>query len=408
MSRSIAGALALASFAASVALPAHAQAPPAAERAEAGTAFDAALALDPDIAGAQAELRAAEIRARTVGLLFEGAPSATLNWQSDKGGAGLGYREYEAEVSAPLFLPGERGAARRAASAQLDAARAQLDLARLDLAARLRAAWAERGRAEGAARIARRLAEDSVQLVAATRRLAGAGEQSQLDLVQVEALQAQAEAESARTDAAFVAADAQWRALIGASAAAFVDARPIDGAGLDDHPLLRLRRAEEAFGTASARRASLGGFPSPEIGLLARREREARGLDDLESFGFMVRLPLGRDPGTRAATAEARAVEIRARAASGQDRRALEAGILASRARLAAAERSLSGARTRVDRLTQALTFTERGRREGALGFIEYLRARSALAEAELALSDATVDRATAEGDLAQALGIAP
>ena len=175
MSRTIASALALGAWGAASVLgggaPAHAQEPAITALAEAQSAFAAALARDAEIAGAEAELKAAQMRARSVGLILEGAPSANLSYRNDRGGAGLGYREYEAEVSAPIFLAGERGAAQRAAIAQRDAAQARLELARLDLASRLRAAWWDRERAQASLQIARRQAADAVELAVATRRL---------------------------------------------------------------------------------------------------------------------------------------------------------------------------------------------------------------------------------------------
>lgn len=412
MSRTIASALALGAWGAASVLgggtPAHAQEPAITAPAEAQSAFDAALARDAEIAGAEAELKAAQMRARSVGLILEGAPSANLSYRDDRGGAGLGYREYEAEVSAPIFLPGERGAAERAAIAQRDAAQARLELARLDLASRLRAAWWDRERAQASLRIARRQAADAAELAAATRRLTDAGVQARLDLVQVEALTAEAEAAAIAAETDFEAADTTWRALVGEVAPVFADITAPTEAQLTDHPLLRLRRAEQAYGEAAAQRAALAGFPSPEIGLMARRERSAFGQAEDDSFGVRIRVPLGRDPGTSAAAAEARAIASRARAALTQDQRVLEGRLASARSRLTASERTLAAAQRRQASLTGALSLAERGRREGALGFIEFLRARSALAEAERAAALAVIERASAQSDLAQALGILP
>lgn len=412
MSRTIASALALGAWGAASVLgggaPAHAQEPAITALAEAQSAFAAALARDAEIAGAEAELKAAQMRARSVGLILEGAPSANLSYRNDRGGAGLGYREYEAEVSAPIFLAGERGAAQRAAIAQRDAAQARLELARLDLASRLRAAWWDRERAQASLQIARRQAADAVELAVATRRLTDAGVQARLDLVQVEALTAEAEAAAIAAETDFGAADTTWRALVGEVAPVFADITAPTEAQLTDHPLLRLRRAEQSYGEAAAQRAALAGFPSPEIGLMARRERSAFGQAEDDSFGVRVRVPLGRDPGTSAAAAEARAIASRARAALTQDQRVLEGRLASARSRLTAGERTLAAAQRRQASLTEALALAERGRREGALGFIEFLRARSALAEAERAAALAVIERASAQSDLAQALGMLP
>lgn len=412
MSRTIASALALGAWGAASVLgggaPAHAQEPAITAPAEAQSAFDAALARDAEIAGAEAELKAAQMRARSVGVILEGAPSVNFSYRNDRGGAGLGYREFEAEVSAPIFLPGERGAAQRAAIAQRDAALARLKLARLDLASRVRTAWWNRERAKVSLQIARRQAADATELGAATQRLTEAGVQARLDLVQVEALTAEAEAAAIAAETDFDAADAAWLVLVGDGSFVFADV-PIPGdAGTTGHPLLGLRRAEQSYGEAEAQRAALAGFPSPEIGLLARRERGAFGQAEDDIFGVRVRVPLGRDPGTGAEVADARAIATRARAALAQDERNLESKLASARARLDAAERTRAATQRRQASLAEALALAERGRREGALGFIEFLRAKSALADAERIAALAVIERAFAQSDLAQALGILP
>ncbi len=408
MTRLFAGAAALAALAAAIPpAPVYAQSLTAAPQAEAG-AFQAALARDPEVAGLEAEVRAAEMRARGVGWVFEGAPSASLSYRSDQAGSGLGAREYEAEIGAPIWLPGERGAAHRAAAAELAALRAQLDLARLDVAAQVREGAAQVRRAEAALTLAERAVRDAGVLVAATRRLTDAGEAARADLVLAEAAEAEAQAARASAEADAISARARFRALTGLESASFVDAGADPPPSLDMHPLLRLRQAERDAGEANARRAALAGFPSPEVGLLARRERGAFAQDYEESVGVRITVPLGRDPGTGAAAAQARAQALRAEAALQADRAALEAGVAEAQARLAAAEAGLTAARTRRDRLAEALVFAERAQREGETGFIEVLRARSAAADAERALAFAEIDRDVALGALAQALGILP
>ena len=408
MSRFFAGAAALAALAAALPpAPVYAQTVAAAPHAETD-AFQAALARDPDVAGLEAEAQAAEMRARSFGWVFEGAPSASLSYRSDQAGSGLGAREYEAEIGAPIWLPGERGASQRAAAAELAAARAQLDIARLDVAARVRETAAQVRQAEAALTLADRAVRDTGALVAATRRLTDAGEAARADLVLAEAAEAEAQAARASAEADAISSRARFRALTGLESLTFVDAVAEAPPTLDEHPLLRLRQAQREAGQANAQRAVLAGFPSPEVGLLARRERDAFGQDYEESVGVRVTVPLGRDPGTGAAAVQARAQARRAEAALQSDRAALEAGVAEAQARLAAAEAGLTAARTRRDRLAEALVFAERAQREGETGFIEVLRARSAAADAERALAFANIDREVALGALAQAWGILP
>jgi outer membrane protein TolC len=367
-----------------------------------------ALALDPAVVGLRSRIAAADLLAGAYHPFVEGAASATVSYRSDWLGSGAGAREYEAEVSTPVWLPDERATAERAAQAELAVLRATLDLAVLAVAGRLRAAWIDVRRSEAVFTTTDRAAQGAEALVASTRQLKEAGEAPQADLVLAQAAAADARAQLATAQAEVTAARAVFNALTGAESATFVDASLSVEPPADGHPLLRLRRAERAAGVANARRANLAGYPSPEVGIMARRERGIFGQDYEHSFGLRLTVPLGKDPGTGAAVAAARADARQAEAALEADSATLEAQRLAAEARFAAAEANVVAARVRRDRMGEVLGFTERAHREGEVGFVELLRARSAHADAERAAALAIIDRDAAQGALAQALGILP
>jgi biotin carboxyl carrier protein len=113
-----------------------------------------------------------------------------------------------------------------------------------------------------------------------------------------------------------------------------------------------------------------------------REKRDARGgFENALLVGIGV--PIGRDYSATAETAGARSEAVRAAAEASRIRTRTAAERSASAARLAVLRRTQDEAQVRRDALAQALALTERGRREGEIGFIEVLRGRQALGAAD-------------------------
>ncbi|MDQ3074689.1 MAG: TolC family protein, partial [Pseudomonadota bacterium] len=86
----------------------------------------------------------------------------------------------------------------------------------------------------------------------------------------------------------------------------------------------------------------------------------------------------------------------------------LAAERLAGERRLALARRALDEAEARRRALAEALALTERGRREGEIGYLEVLRARQTVAQATRDLAVARVAALAAISTYNQAQGVLP
>ena len=76
--------------------------------------------------------------------------------------------------------------------------------------------------------------------------------------------------------------------------------------------------------------------------------------------------------------------------------------------RLSVAENALVDAQARQSALREALSLTERGRAEGEIGYIEYLRARQELFDDERDLGAARVAKSAAISNVNQSMGVLP
>ncbi len=86
-------------------------------------ATEAAWSLTPQARAAQQRQAELDARGRAAASFLAGPPSVGLSHRTDRVGSNGGLRETEAELSAPLWWPGVRGAT----AAQVDADRAALE-----------------------------------------------------------------------------------------------------------------------------------------------------------------------------------------------------------------------------------------------------------------------------------------
>ena len=121
-----------------------------------------------------------------------------------------------------------------------------------------------------------------------------------------------------------------------------------------------------------------------------------------------VAVPLGRDSRAVADAAGTRAEALSAGAEATRLRMRLTADQRSALVRLSVADRALIDAETRQSALREALVLTERGRAEGEIGYIEYLRARQALFDAERDLAAAHVAKSAAISNVNQSMGVLP
>lgn len=388
-----------------VAGAAHAQSAPtltlseALRRAEAGS---------PEIAAAEASVRAAKGRARQAG--FAPNPQASLEVENALGSGpygGLDSAEATLAVEQTLELGGKRRARRNAAEAEVAAAGARLAIARADVASQVRAAYAEAVAAKERLALTDEAVERASELARIASKLVEEGREPPLRAYR--ALAAAGEAAAARDAAqAEVAATTRGLAvLLGDTEAAF----EVDGtvhlersstAVLDPTETLDVKLAELELAAARARVALEKTARVPDI-TVGGGVRHYRDTGDTAFVGAVsVPIPINnRNQGSiAAAEAEATAAEARRNLALAQANRRIRD----AQAALAAAESRLKTLRDlSIPNAKDAVRLARLGYQEGEFTLLEVLDAEEALAQAREGLIDAELARAKALAALERA-----
>ena len=367
-------------------------------------ASERALSLLPEVAAGQRLRDQVEAERRASRGPFVGPPVVSGDVVLGSGGL----TEQEIGVSAGFRWPGEGRAARTAADRGGELVEADLQEARLRIAGQLRAAWWKLASAMEVIAVERKLAEIADQEVATVTRLVGAGVQARRDLLLAQAERAAVLAQLSASETDYVDAVAEYEALAGPPPTRFPAETPTIGFALDQHPAVRAALARAAAAQARATTQSYGSRPRIEGRVGARRERDGAGNGYGNALLAGIGIPIGQNYIAIAETAGARSEAARATAEAALVRRRLAAERAAAERRLALSRRALGEARIRQDALSQALALTERGRREGEVGYIEALRARQALGDATRDLVIAQVEASAAISTFNQAQGVLP
>lgn len=375
---------------------------PAATIAEATSRAAARL---PELAAADAYRMQVAAQRRSARGPFVGPP--VVSGDIEIGNEGLS--EQEVGVSAGFRWPGEGRAARLAAERSGLEIDATLADARLVIAGEVRSAWWTLASALGVLAVEREQAALADQEVTATTRLVAAGVQARRDLLLAQAEQSAIDARLSAAEQDLVTAQAEFEALAGPAPGQFPPETPTSsGVGVDEHPAVRAALARAAAAEARAVASRFGSRPRIEGSVGVRRER-----DDLRG-GFEsalvvgVGIPIGRNYAAVAESAGAQAEALRTAAEAARVRMRLEAERLAGARRLDVSRRAVGEAEARRNALAEALALTERGRREGEIGFLEVLRARQTVAQATRDLAVARVAALAAISAYNQVQGVLP
>jgi cobalt-zinc-cadmium efflux system outer membrane protein len=325
-------------------------------------------------------------------------------------------RETEVTLSWPLWMPGQRGAALRAARADAGWADANLALTRLEVAGKVReAAWgiavrqAELELVQARVGFMKKLAED-------VDRRVGAGDLARSDALAARADLLESEAERADAQRELHAAQAEWRVLTGLEE--MPDADEIENeAHIDVDKLVadagtppELAAAEQAVqraeGQLSAVRRSLG--TPPELAIGTRNEVRGPGLPGENSLTVELRVPLGLG---------ARRSQLRAQAQTELD--ASQAELTLARSRQAAeleesklaitlADQQLDSERQRRQLLGERSRLMQRAFAAGEIDLAELLRTLRTSTEADASYARRHAEHGLAHARLLQAIGTLP
>lgn len=370
-------------------------------------ALDAAWARHPQAAALSARGDEAAARTALAAAWTAGAPSFAAGHLGDRFGSNDGRREWEIELAAPLWLPGQQAARQsEAASAGsvLAAARAAL---RLHMAGRVREGGWTVVAARAALDAAQQREASARALEAGVLRRHAAGELARIDanLAQGEHLAAQADVAEAVT--VLHAAEQAWRALTGLPAPAALDEERAADAG-EDHPQLATAVAALHAAQTRLRVAQASGRDAPELALRLVRERDAAGEPWGSALGVQFKLPFASAPQARLNDAAARAELAEATANLAQARQAVTLEIERARAELDAAVRRYAAAQTRQALGADTLRLAEKAFALGEADLSTLLRLRATALDADAERARQRVARAAAVSRLNQALGVLP
>lgn len=324
--------------------------------------------------------------------------------------------ETEVGIAWPLWMPGQRGAAIRAARADQAWAEANLSVTRLEVAGQVReAAWevaaSQAGHDLATARVTflRKLAAD------VSRRVA-AGDLARTDALSAEADLLAAEAELADAQRALQASHSQWKVLTGLDE--LPDANEIENeAHVDADSLLASagpapgviaaeQAAQRARAGLSVARRSLGA--APELGISAKEEKELPGLRGDRSLIVSLSVPLGvgarRSQQRAAAQTELEASEAELAMARARQQAAVESARLV----VGLADQQLENERRRVALMAERNKLVQQAFAAGEVSLAEVLLTSRQSAEADADLARRHADHGLAHARLLQVIGILP
>ncbi|MDO8347280.1 MAG: TolC family protein [Rugosibacter sp.] len=379
-------------------------------------ALEQAWRLHPQAAGLDA--REAEARAAqevAAGLTPE-PPSVAIGSLNDRYNRNLGRQEWEVELAAPLWLPGQKAAREAEAASRVEEAAAKRAALRWGLAGELREAWWSLAAARNVNALAIRRLATAQALEADVRRRYTVGELSRIDanLAQAEVLAASAE--QAETETALLQAEQALRTLTGTVAPQDVGEEvPTTlrrSGGLlsmpDAHPSLVAAAAATRGARARVTVADESRRAAPELALRVVRERGDFAEPYANTVGIRLKIPFSSGPLVRRETSAAKADADQADAemVRAQTRIELEAE-RADRA-LASSERQFLMAQERRQLSAENLRLSEKAFSLGESDLATLLRIRAAAFDAEAFLDRQRVARAAAISRLNQALGVLP
>ncbi len=400
--RSLAASLLTAWVGGLAALPANAESlAQALEQAWARQPHSAALAARREAAQASAELAAG---------LTPGPARLSLAHLNDRINSNRGKQEWEIELAAPLWLPGQQAAqaaAAASASAEIDTRNAAQ---RLELAGELRAAWWKLAGARQADELARERLSSERALEKDVLRRYRVGDLARVDANLARAATLAAQAESLLAEAAARQAELAWRNLTGMAAPNRMDpeALPDQQDQVAEHPRLlalagALQTSKARLGVARENRRE-----APELAVRMLRERGDSGETNGHAIGIKLSIPFASKPRLRLASSSEHAEVLRLEAEQMQIRQRLQAELEQVRFELEMAEQQSGLAHTRHQLAADNLALAEKAFRLGESDLAALLRARATAFATEAALKRQKLTRSETVSQLRQVLGLMP
>lgn len=335
-------------------------------------------------------------------------PTIGLSNSTDQLNDDLGHREWEVELAAPIWLPGQRAKAVAVAEAQRTAFDGNSSLQRLQLAGQLRESWWALRLAEVDLAAARRQLAAAQQLAEEVERRVAAGELAALDGNQAGIGVQRAKRQQSLATLAWQRAEQGFALLARGAAVPDQDEVLAAPVALEQHPLLHSLQARSHSAQARLEQASSASDTAPELALTYSSERDEQGAAYRDRVKLGISIPFGTESRNQARISAANADWIEA-----QSRRQLERERIA--AELAGAELELRQSREQrtlasaeLALVTQRSAWINKGFRLGQFDLLAQLRSQQEQLDAEAQVQRAEHELGRAISRLNQAAGVLP
>ncbi|MDP2133311.1 MAG: TolC family protein [Sulfuritalea sp.] len=379
-------------------------------------ALDQAWRLHPQAAALADRAAAAQATQELAGGLMPEPGSVSIGSRNDRANRNLGQQEYEVELAAPLWLPGQKAAREAAAASLVDEVVAQRAALRWELAGDLREAWWQLAAARNARALTARRLDTARALANDVRRRHAAGDLSRIDanLAQSEVLAA--DAELIEAEAALLQAEQALQMLTGAPLPTLIDEEaPASQASAgalrtapEVHPQLAAAAALARSSRARVQVAAESPRAAPELALRVVRERGDFAEPYSSSVGVRLKIPFSAGAQVRRENAVAQADASQAEAEMMRARSRVQLAAERAQRALLAAEQQFAMARERRALAADTLRLAEKAFTLGESDLATLLRIRAAAFDAEAFYDRQRVARAAAISRLNQALGALP
>lgn len=392
------------------ALPAHAQTLAGDQDKFLRDAVEQAWSRHPQAAAIAAREAEAQARAEVSAGITPGPASMSLSNLNDRLNHNRGKQEWEVELAAPLWLPGQKAARQTEAESALEEVAARRASLRLQIAGEVREAWWAVAGARNVRDLAARRSATARALEADVLRRFKAGDLARVDANLAQNERLAAETELLEAEAALRQAEQSYRGLTGNSAPA---ALPAENAialrePKEDHAQLLALAAAAQLARARLKVAQETRRDAPELALRVVRDRDVFGEPHTNTVGVKLTVPFSSGARVRQESSAARAEALQADAELALARQKVELEAERTRLEFDIAQRQLGMAEERRALTADNLRLAEKSFSLGESDLTALLRARGNAFEAEAFLNRQQVARAAAHSRLKQALGVLP
>lgn len=378
------------------------------------SAFESAIAIDPELQAVQKRLEASQLNVQATSSLTPEPLSLEGSYRSDRNFDNQGLREVELGIVAPIWLWGERTGSKNLANAQLQSLTLSIATQKLDLAQQVREAYWNTIAAHLDVEIAQARLVGTQRLLDDVSKRVEAGDLAQVDLLQAKALQAQAKSEFGKAVSNVALLAAEFTALTGLPPSALSDPKIEKTRAFQnpppasDHPAMALATHRVNVARMQGELAAIQSRPNPEVSLGLVSDKGGFAAPEEKSLMIGTRIPLGSDAKQQSKILSAQADEMAAQAHLRKLENSLKSRMLAAASGLKLFDELKKTAEERAQAAQEAFALIQQSFNLGESDLPTLLRFEQQAFEAQRLHRKATVEHATKVSDYKQALGLLP